>query len=789
MLKNYFKTAWRNLMKNKFYSAINIAGLAIGLSVGIIILLWVQDEFSFDGFHRNANEIYKINSHIGTGSSAQVWTGAPAPLSMAAKQSIPGVVNAVRVSQRWEEILFANGDKKLIEKNSAWVDSTFFQVFDFKLLKGNVNKPFFDDNSIVISKSLAKKFFGNEEAFGKTIVSGKDNFTISGVMQDLPENSIIRYDMLFPMTKYGKMFTEWGGNGSWKTIDEDLGNYFYAIYLQLQKGTSPETVGKKVSAWFHEKRGEDAKDNSFTLQSLKSLHLVGADGNTGALLTVRVFLVVAILILAIACINYVNLSTARSMLRSKEVSVRKMIGAERSQLFIQFIVESALLFLFSSLLAFILIYLLLPLYNEISGKHLLFSLANGNVWIVVGSSIIGTLVMASVYPALLLSSFKPIEALKGKLSFGIGNAAFRKVLVVTQFIFSVGLIIATIVISYQLKYIREKDLGFDKEHVFSFALRDEIQKHYDAARAELLKQPGVLGIASADVLAGEAGGTGDTDWDGKENGRMFIINANGVDEQFIPLLKMQLVAGTNFTNVKADSAHFILNETAVKQAGIKDPIGKRFTLWQTKGTIIGVVKDFNFLSLKQPVTPLIFRVGHANSRMFIKTTGKDASSVIAAAQKVWRQYISEFPFQYTFVEDDFNEMYKTDQHTGILFNVFAAVAIIISCLGLFGLATYTAEVRTKETGIRKVLGASVFSITNLLAKEFIFLIVISFVIATPVAWFAMNKWLESYAYRIHISIWIFVITAVLAVLIAVLTVSVQAIRAALTNPVKSLRTE
>jgi putative ABC transport system permease protein len=790
MFKNYFKTAWRNLMKNKFYSAINISGLAIGLSVGIMILLWVQSELSFDAFHRNADNIYKINSHISTGSDAQVWDGAPAPLAVMAKQSIPEVVNTVRMFGRWEELLFTYGNKKIVEKNSAFVDSTFFSLFDFKLVKGNPSKPFVNNNSIILSSSFAKKYFGDEEAIGKILVSGKDNFVVSAVMKDFPENSNIHFNMLFPMTLYAKMFAAWGGNGNWKTMDDDLGNYYYTIYLQLQKNASAEMVGKKITKLFHDKRGDEGKNNFFTLQSLTSTHLVAPDGNTGALQTVRIFLVVAILILSIACINYVNLSTARAMLRSKEVSVRKMIGAERSQLFIQFIVESAMLFLFASALAFMLIYLLLPLYNEISGKKLLFSLTDKNVWIVVGSSILGTLIMASVYPALLLSSFKPIQALKGKLCFGIGTASFRKSLVVTQFIFSVALIIATIIISFQLKYIRDKNLGFDKEHVFSFNLKDDIHAHYEAARAELLKQPGVLGVASSNSsVAGVNGTTGDTDWDGKEDGRMFLIHPNFVDQHFLPLLKMQMVAGNNFTGSKSDSAHFILNETAVRQAGIKDPIGKSFTLWQTKGTIIGVLKDFNYASLKDAIEPAIFKYGGANWRMFVKTTGKDASNAIAAAQKIWKSYNSDFSFEYSFLDEDFNQMYQSEQHTGTLFNVFAAVAIIISCLGLFGLATYTAEVRTKEIGIRKVLGASVVSITNLLAKEFVVLIVIAFVIATPIAWFAMDKWLQNYVYRIHVSAWIFIVTGILAILIALLTVSFQAIRAAMANPVKSLRSE
>jgi putative ABC transport system permease protein len=788
MFKNYFKTAWRNLLRNKFYSAINITGLAIGLGVGIMVLMWVQDELSYDGFHRNASDIYKIDSHIGTGTSAQVWDGAPSPLALYSRQTIPEVVDAVRIVKRYNQILFRYGDKKFLEANTGYTDPSFFSMFDFKLLGGDKAKPFADDNSIILTESVAKKYFGTANAVGKTIVAdGKDNFTVSGVVKDFPENSGIQYDMLFPMSLYAKNF---GGNGNWKTIDEDLGNYFYTIFLQLQTGASAKKVGQKITAIFHDKRGDEAKDNFFTLQQLKTLHLVTADGNTSALQTVRIFLIVAILILFIACINYVNLSTARSMLRSKEVSVRKIIGAGKAQLFVQFIIESAVLFLFASLLAFVLIYLLLPLYNDLSGKHLLFSLTDRSVWIVVGSAIIGTLALAGIYPALLLSSFKPIQALKGKLSLGIGNASFRKILVVTQFTFSVGLIIATIIISSQLKYVREKDLGYDTEHVFTFGLRSEMHDHFDAARNELMQQPGILGVASSDNnILGVGGTTGDTYWDGKEANRMFLIHPNGIDKDLIPLLKMQMVAGSNFTGSKSDSAHLILNETAVREAGIKDPVGKSFTLWQTKGTIIGVVKDFNYTSLKQPIEPTAFYYDPPNWLMYVKTTGKDAPKAIASAEKVWKEYSGDFPFSYSFLDDDYNKMYQSEQRTGTLFTVFAMVAIIISCLGLFGLATYTAQVKKKEIGIRKVLGASIVNIARLLAKEFVLLVLIAFVIATPLAWFAMNKWLQDFAYRINISWWVFFIAGITAIMIALLTVSFQAIKAALANPVNSLRNE
>jgi putative ABC transport system permease protein len=412
------------------------------------------------------------------------------------------------------------------------------------------------------------------------------------------------------------------------------------------------------------------------------------------------------------------------------------------------------------------------------------------MWMVIALAITGSLVVASIYPALLLSSFKPIEALKGKLSFGAGNTQFRKVLVVTQFVFSIALIIATIVISLQLKYVREKNLGYDKDHVFSFNITKGIYEHFGAIKNELLKQPGVNGITASEVsIVGVNSTTGDTDWDGKKEGFTFLIHPMGIDENYIPLFKMQLAAGKNFTGAKSDSVHVILNEAAVEEAGIKDPVGKRFVVWQTNATIIGVVKNFHYASLKQRIEPTVFFYQPANWRMFIKTNGKDANKAIAAAQAMWMKYSPDYPFSYTFVDEEYDALYKTEQRTGMLFNVFSVVAILISCLGLFGLAAYTAQVKTKEIGIRKVLGATVANIMQLLAKDFISLVVISLVIAVPIGWWAMHSWLQDFVFRINISWWIFFLAGLIAILIAVITVGMHALKAALANPVKSLKEE
>jgi len=790
MIKNYFKTAWRNLVSNKFYSAINIIGLTVGLTVGLLILLWVNDELSFDGFHTKAPRIYQVEAQIGTGTSMQIWGGVSAPVATFALKEIPGVESAVRLVGADNYSLFKYGDKSLEpgDNGAFYADPTIFKVFDFKLLEGNANNPFPNIQSILISQTTAKRFFGDTEAVGKIIKGdGRDSYTVAGVFADVPENSSIKFDMLFSIELKKK---DYNGNGYWKSIDSDWGDYYANTYLLLRPGVSAVSVANMITQ-IHIKNqpGPDASKVKFLAQPLTQLHLYNGDGTPSGIQTVRVFLIVAVLILLIACINYVNLSTARAMLRSKEVSIRKIIGAGKKQLFIQFVLETILFFSIALILSFGLISLLMPLYNNISGKQLQFTLFDAGVWQVIGLTILGTLVASSIYPALLLSSFKPVNALKGKISLGVGNIAFRKVLVVTQFIFSISLIIGTLVINNQLKYIREKELGYDKSHVFGFIMRD-MQKNYEAVRAQLLTQPGVTGISSAgDNITNLSSSTSDTEWDGKDPNMSFVIHPIQVDKYFLPFFKLQFVAGGPFQGIQSDSAHYILNETAVREAGITNPIGKRFKLHQTNGTIIGVVKDFHFASLRQKIEPAIFVYYPNMPEMFVRTTGKDASHAIAAVQKIYKQYNPGFPMDYAFLDDNYNNLYKADVRSGTLFNWFAGIAILISCLGLFGLATYTAQVKVKEIGIRKVLGASVASITTMLSKDFLVLVALSIIISTPIAWYAMNQWLQGFIYRVNVQWWIFALAGVIALVIAFITISFQAIKAALANPVKSLRSE
>jgi putative ABC transport system permease protein len=788
MIRNYFKTAWRNLWRHKLYSLINIKGLTVGLAVGILLLLWVQDEFSYDKFHKNEKNIYKVENMVGTGPSRQLWTVTAAPIGVLAKKEIPGVEDVVRISGNGYYQLFKFKDKVFSEQNNFFTDPSLFSVFDFKLIKGNPSYPFPDDNSVVITETMAKKYFGNDEAVGKVIVADdKVNFKVTGVVNDFPKNSTFRADMLFPMSLLGSNM--YANNREGKNLENDFEQFSYNTFLLFKPGFSLEGFAEKLKQ-IHLKIKPEDTDADYLLLPISKMHLYRSDGSDGGYSTVRMFFIIAILILVIACINYVNLSTARSMLRAKEVSLRKIVGAGRGQLFFQFIIETTLLFLFATVLGLGLVYVLLPLFNEISGKELILNLTNYRIWEIILFTVCGTLIISSIYPALLLSSFEPLKTLKGKISARINDATFRKTLVVVQFTFSVVLIAGTIIIKEQMSFMRSKQLGYDKSYVLSCSMK-KMGEHYEAIKADLLKQPGVVGVTSASVNIIRYGGhTGDNWWDGKQNGETLMLSPMAIDKDFISFFKMQMKEGDVFTGTVADSTHFILNETAVKAARLEDPIGKKFKMHQTMGTIIGVVKDFHFASMRQKIEPAIFYYDpQSYYRLYIKTTGKDAPKAIAALSNEWKKYNTDFAFDYTFLDEAYDNLYKSEEKTELLLNIFAAIAIFISCLGLLGLATYTAQVRTREIGVRKVLGANIGGIIRLLAMNFLKLVFIAILIAVPIAWWLTDKWLQDFAYRININWTVFAIAGVLAMLIAILTISFQSIRAAIANPVKSLRTE
>ncbi|RWY50122.1 ABC transporter permease [Mucilaginibacter gilvus] len=795
MYKNYLKTAWRNILGNKFYASINVAGLTVGLVVGLFMLLWVQDELSYDKFNSKADNIYKIGIVGGTGISKQIFNNIIAPVATFAKREVPEVQDAVRI-MTLGNAPFRYKDKVFYEDDFAFTDASYFTLFDFNLIKGDKRHPFPDNSSIVITEDMADKYFGKEDPIGKVVTLGQDEqLKVTGVIPNYPANSSFKYRILMPLARFNdlayiKNKKSYDNKTFISSMDADWSMFGFQTYLLLKPGTTVNTTAleKKLQAIHERNKPEDAPVPYLT-QPLLKMHLYKADGTDGGISTVRTFGIVALMILVIACINYVNLSTARSMLRAKEVSMRKIIGANKFQLFMQFMAETTLLFVIAAIFAFALMFVLLPYYNQFSGKQIALSLSSYNIWACILVTLIGTLAASSIYPALLLSSFEPLKALKGRVTIGIGNAAFRRILVVLQFAVSIVLIIGTLIIGKQLKYIRDKNLGYDKGNVLSFSMRDEMIPHYDVIKNELQKNPAVLGITRAgrDIVTGGSS-TGDTDWDGKPANSNMWFNQIYADKDLLSFFKMKIIDGAGFTGAVADSAHFLINETAVKEMGLKNPIGKRLRVQTVNGTIIGVVKDFHFASIHKQIEPAVFQYNPNNCwKVYLKTTGRDAQSAIASAQAMWKQYNGDIPFNFTFLDESYKKQYTDDQRTGSLFNMFSGIAIIISCLGLFGLATYSAQVKTREIGIRKVLGASVSRIIGLLAAEFMVLIIIAIVIAIPVGWYAMSAWLRDFAYKINITWVVFLLAGGGATFIALATISIQSVKAAIANPVKSLK--
>lgn len=796
MFRHYFKTAWRNLTVNKFYSILNISGLAVGLATGIMLLLWVQNEFSFDKFNTKYKNIYEIDAHV----QSLPWQGAPAPVAILAKR-IPEIVATVRIAEEKKNgstILANSNESKVFNNNNiVYADSNFLSLFNYKLLRGNQNNFLPDAHSVAITQSTARKLFGTDDAIGKVVRFDKNNFTVSAVLYDFPGNSSLQYDAIFPILYYGQRFTSYGGNNGWKTIDEDIDDYSFRTFLLLNKNANVSSVGKKLTALFSNiyKGAKDAEcPTYFQLQHLQDLHLIGIDGNDSALQMVRIMALVAILILIIASINYINLSTARSMIRIKEVSIKKIIGAKRRQLFLQFISETLLTFLFAMAIAIGLIILLKPLYDRITGEQLSFSLFDFSSVKTLAAAFLGMLLISSVYPALLLSSFKPLGTIRDKRLMGIKTSSFREILVTIQFIVSFILLVGTIVMAKQMVYIRNKDLGYDKSYVFTVTFPYQSAKNSDAIENELLSQKGILNVSFSDTkdITSIMDVSGDILWEGKKNNAPFMVWRVYADKNFIPLMKYNFIAGGNFTGTPSDDNKYILNETAVKAMGLKPPyIGTKIGYdGKADGELIGVIKDFNFESLKDPIGPLVIRSKTYKHILYVRTTGAGAQNAISAVEKQFQKYNTDkAPFSYNFIDKSFEAHYRSQQRAGTLFTTFAAIAIFISCLGLFGLATYTAQVKTKEIGIRKVLGASVGNIVRLISKDFLKLVIIAVVIATPLAYWAMNKWLNNFAYKTTIGVFTFIIAAFVVLIIAFGTIGFKAFKAARANPVKSLKTE
>lgn len=815
MIKNYFKVAFRNLWRNKGYSAINIFGLAIGLASCLLITLYVTDELSYDRHFKNADRIYRINSDIRFGGADMHITQTSDMMGGLLKKDYPQVEEYTRIYNNDGARLIKKGNAYITEARVANVDSTFFDVFRLPVIEGDTKTALNEPNTVVITESAARKYFGSLNVIDKTIeVKNDDNnantpYKITAVIKDIPKETHFNFEFLFSMKNVDY---QWG----------QLTSHNFHTYLLLKPGTDYKAFEKnfeqfsekyvlpfaqqfvKISSMDDFRKAGNKLE--YTLIPLTDIHLrsdftfeITPSGN---IQYVYIFSAVALFILILACINFMNLSTARSAKRAKEVGIRKVLGTERKTLIGQFLVESTITAAISLIIAIAIAYFVLPLFNKVAAK----SLSVNNL---LGGYILPVLVLlpfvvglfAGSYPALFLSRFRPIVVLKGNMNTGFKRSKIRNGLVIFQFATSIMLIIGTIIVYSQLNYIQNKKLGFNKDQVLiidgAYALGNNVQ----AFKNEVLAMQGVASGTISSFLPVTNSARSDNSFS-----KEAVMNTeNGIDMQtwridydYIKTMGMEIVKGRNFSKeYGSDSAAMLITETTARMLGYDDPVGK--TIYSPTGIpgdgslvpvqVIGVVKDFHFESLRKKLGPLCFFLGKSTGLASFKISAASAKALIPQIENKWKALAPGMPFSYRFMNDSFNEMYRSEQRAGTLAVVFAVLAVFIACLGLFGLVTYMAEQRTKEIGIRKVLGASVSNVVSMLSKDFLVLVAIASVLAFPIAWWAMNKWLQDFEYRIGISAWVFVSSAVAALLIALMTVSFQAFKAAIANPVKSLRTE
>jgi putative ABC transport system permease protein len=793
MIKNYFKLALRKLWKHKVFSLINIMGLAVGMTACFLIYLYVHFETSYDSFNTKADRIYRVVTDIKTPSDMLHWSSTSAPMAINMQRDFPEVESAVRISG--QSFLVRKGNDKFQENNTIMADSTLFKIFDFPLIYGDKNTALKEPMSIVLSQTAAKKYFGNANPVGQNVLltGAAINATITGVMKDIPENSQIKADMIVSMSSQQQIY---GGSS-----DSAWGNFNLVSYLLLKPNTNPKTLASKFPAFIDSHTGKKLKEAqiSYTLflEPLRDVYLYSTrdDSKTGNIHNVYIFSIIAIFILLIACINFINLTTARSAERAKEVGIRKVAGAGRLQLAKQFIGESVVISFMAFIIAILLCSLLLPLFNQLAGKQVSSPFFYHPLYIVSLFFIaIGIGILAGFYPALVLSSFRPVAVLKGRFATGTKGILLRKGLVIFQFTISIILIIGTVIVYTQLNYMRSQDLGFSKDQEMVIDCNGD--KNKDAFKESLSSVPGVLSTSFSSSVPGNGNSTAYSKVENK-SGEMQTASLDiyMVDFDYINQYKLKVIAGRGFSkDFGTDTTQaMVINESASNLLGYTSPqqaIGKRFDQWGRQGKIIGVVKDFHYQALQQPIKPLTMRIEPGGYQFLsIKVATANLPSTIKSIESKWNQIIPNRPFDYSFLDESFDKQYRAEDRFGNLFFYFAILAIFISCLGLLGLASYSTIQRTKEIGVRKVLGASVPDIVNLLSKEFLKLVLVAFIIASPVAWLFMNKWLRDFAYRTSLAWWMFVFAGIAAIIIAFVTISFQAIKAAVANPVKSLRTE
>ena len=779
-------------MRNKGFSAINITGLAIGMAAAILILLWIQDELGYDSFHKNKDRIYEVWNRVPVEGKISCWNSVSAPMARTLEKDLPEVERAVRVDFNYK-VLLSVGDKKLIRSGSV-VDTGFLQMFSFPLLKGNPSTALNDPHSVLITEKMANSLFGNEDAMGKIIrIENKDNFTVTGIVKDLPGNTRFDFEYLLPWSyiKYREgQDLGWNDNST-------------STYIMLKPNASYAAVASKIKTQ-KQKYSDEAKTMKWELfiypmhrWRLYSSFTNGVEDNGGRSTFVKLFGIIAGFILLIACINFMNLSTARSEKRAREVGIRKVVGAQKTSLISQFIGESVFIALLSGVAAIVIVQISLPGFNQLTEKQLFIDFGNFYTWMAFTGFILFTGLLAGSYPAFFLSSFQPVKVLKGTFKKANALVTPRKVLVVLQFTFATILIICTIIIKQQMDYARERATGYNKDNLVYHFMTGDIPKNYALIKNELLSSGVAKSITKTNSPLTERWSNGwGQSWEGKNPNDNTSFDRYLADESLGTTAGLQFVQGRDFDlkQFPTDSTGLIINESSLKIMKFKDPVGKIVGDLGINWHIVGVIKDFILTSPYEPTRPILICGAKSSFMSFnvmqIKLNGNNSTAKnLQMAEAIFKKYNPEYPFEYKFVDEAYARKFDNEQRQGILAALFGGLTIFISCLGLFGLATYMAENRIKEIGVRKVLGASVAGITTLLSKDFVKLVIISFVIAAPLSYWGMYKWLQDYEYRVGIHWWVFAFACFLSVAIAIITVSYQAIKAALANPAKSLRTE
>jgi len=788
MFKNYVLITIRNLFKNGFYSFINIAGLAIGITCSILILLWVKDETSYDKFHPKADRLYQVWVKAFFDGKISSWTSVPLPTYEAFKTADSNIKRSLVMDWGGEHLLTVN-DNRLIKKG-YWASEEFLEMFEFPLVKGDPTQVMDDPRSIVISESTAKALFGDEDPINQVIrVDNEHELKVTGVLKDVPANSSFEFDFVMPW-KFREQVQKWvrDNTTSW-------GNYSFQVFVELNDPANHAAVENSVRMMLQEHGEKETKPEYFLYPLLRwRLHSNFENGiETGGMSDyVQMFTIIAIFIIVIACINFMNLATARSERRAREVGIRISVGSRRHELILQFIGESTFISFIAFAIAILLAQLLLPFYNDLVQKKLFIDYTSSEFWIFSLGMIFLTGIISGSYPAFYLSSFQPAKVLKGKPTIGKGASTPRKVLVTLQFGFSILLIIGTIVIYQQIQLVKGRALGYDQENLMAISYTKEIEKDYRSIKLELLGSGVVESVTKSNSSITDINSNNFLGWPGKPEDLRVIFTTIATEYDYTKTMGIKIIEGRDFSeDFKSDTAAILINKAALQLMNLKDPIGTELDLWDSKRKLIGVVDDVLMGSPYQPVKPMfvILDPGWIDAvTIRLKKTG-DLQASINAVKTIFEKYAPAYPFEYRFADVEFQKKFTTINLTSTLASLFASLTIIITGLGLFGLASFTAEQRTKEIGIRKVLGASVPSLVGMMSKDFSRLVIISFALSAPLAWWLLTKYLERYPVRTGIAWWIFPLTGLIALIFAVAIVSTQALRAARSNPVNSLRSE